>query len=142
MWEELARNFQDGDILYGLDRGRGEAKSAILRHRGTVGIQARWGFWKTTKQFERIIIQNDITNSVFDPTRSGLRSDKEIKKMAGTTVLDICTREPVTVSEETPLDEIASIMAEKHFHTLPVLHEGKVVGVVGKSDIIRTMARP
>lgn len=72
---------------------------------------------------------------------SPAKLDKEIKKMAGKTVLDICTKDPVTVAEDSPLDEIASIMAEKHFHTLPVLKNGKVVGVVGKSDIIRTMAR-
>lgn len=68
--------------------------------------------------------------------------DKEIKKMTGTTVKDICTLDPVTVEEGTTLDEIASIMADKHFHTLPVVKDGRVVGVVGKSDIIRTISKP
>jgi len=67
--------------------------------------------------------------------------DKEIKKMTGTTVKDICTTDPVTIAPSTTLDEIASIMAEKHFHTLPVVENGKVIGVVGKSDIIKTLAR-
>ena len=35
------------------------------------------------------------------------RMEKEIKKMAGTTVRDIYSSKPVTVNEETPLDEIA-----------------------------------
>ncbi len=68
--------------------------------------------------------------------------DKEIKKMTGTTVKDICTPDPVTVEEGTPLDEIASIMSDKHIHTLPVVKDGKVVGVVGKSDIIKTISSP
>ena len=67
--------------------------------------------------------------------------DKEIKKMTGTTVKDICTTDPITVEEGTTLDEIASIMADKHIHTLPVLKDGRVVGVVGKSDIIRTISK-
>jgi CBS domain-containing protein len=32
-------------------------------------------------------------------------------------------------------------MAEKKVHTLPVLKNGSLVGVVGKADIIRTLAR-
>ncbi len=65
---------------------------------------------------------------------------KEISKMAGTTVGDIYCRELVTVEDSTPLDEIATIMAEKKVHTLPVVADGHLVGVIGKSDIIRTLA--
>jgi predicted transcriptional regulator len=32
-------------------------------------------------------------------------------------------------------------MAEKKIHTLPVMAEGNLVGVIGKSDIIRTIAQ-
>lgn len=68
--------------------------------------------------------------------------EKEIRKMAGITVADIYTRDPITIGEDTPLEEVASIMSEKHVHTLPVLNAaGRLVGVVGKRDIIRTMAR-
>jgi CBS-domain-containing membrane protein len=71
---------------------------------------------------------------------SSKKTEKEIKKMAGNTVQDICSMELVSVSEETGLDEIATIMAEKSVHTLPVIQDGKLVGVIGKSDIIRSMA--
>jgi CBS-domain-containing membrane protein len=71
---------------------------------------------------------------------SSKKTEKEIKKMAGNKVLDICSMELVSVSEDTGLDEIATIMAEKNVHTLPVIHDGRLVGVIGKSDIIRSMA--
>jgi CBS domain-containing protein len=64
---------------------------------------------------------------------------KDLEKMTGSLVKDICTRSPITVGPDTPLDELASIMAEKHVHTLPVIDGGKLVGVVGKLDIIRSM---
>jgi len=64
----------------------------------------------------------------------------EINKMAGTVVRDICSKKLVSVEESMPLDEIATIMAEKKVHTLPVVAAGKLVGVIGKSDIIRTLA--
>ena len=71
---------------------------------------------------------------------SSKKTEREIKKMAGNTVQDICSKELVAVSEDTGLDQIATIMAEKKVHTLPVIQNEKLVGVIGKSDIIRTMA--
>lgn len=68
--------------------------------------------------------------------------EKEIRKMTGRTVADIASTKPVTIAEETPVDEIATIMADKKVHTLPVLRDGDLVGVVGKSDIIRTLMKP
>jgi len=67
------------------------------------------------------------------------KMEKDIRKIAGTVVGDIYSKNPVTVSEETPLDEIATIMAKKHVHTLPVMRGGQLVGVIGKGDIIRTL---
>jgi len=67
--------------------------------------------------------------------------EKEIGKITGTTVNDICSKGVITVTEDTPLDEIATIMAEKGFHTLPVLAGRELVGIVGKHDIIKTLAR-
>lgn len=67
--------------------------------------------------------------------------EREISKMTGSTVGDICAKKPVTIAEDTPLDEIATIMAEKKVHTLPVLKGGELVGVVGMADIIRSLAR-
>lgn len=71
---------------------------------------------------------------------SSKKTEKEIKKMAGNTVQDICSMELVSVSEDTGLDDIATIMSEEKVHTLPVLRGDQLVGVIGKSDIIRSMA--
>ncbi len=65
--------------------------------------------------------------------------DKEMKKIAGSTVADIYSREPLTVVADTFLDEIATIMAEKNVHTLPVMQDNRLIGVIGKQDIIRTL---
>jgi CBS-domain-containing membrane protein len=68
--------------------------------------------------------------------------DEEFRKMAGTRVKDIAAGKTVTIREDTPLDEIASIMSRKRIHTLPVTDaEGNLVGVIGKSDIIKTYIR-
>ncbi|XOF34212.1 MAG: CBS domain-containing protein [Candidatus Electrothrix sp. YB6] len=68
------------------------------------------------------------------------KMEKEMKKMAGVTVGDIYADKVISVQQGTPLDELATLMAEKKIHTLPVLDRDKLVGVIGKSDIIRIIA--
>lgn len=65
---------------------------------------------------------------------------QEMQKMSGATVGDIFSQDVVTVTEETSIAEIATIMSEKHVHTLPVLKNKTLVGVIGKKDIIKTIA--
>jgi len=65
--------------------------------------------------------------------------EKEIKSISAITVEEIYTKDVVSIEEETTIEEIATIMAEDHIHLLPVLQEGKVVGIVGKADMVRSM---
>ena len=65
--------------------------------------------------------------------------EDEIKKMVATTVGEICTKKVVSISEDTTLEEIATIMAEQHIHLLPVLKDNEVIGIVGKADVVRSM---
>jgi CBS-domain-containing membrane protein len=67
------------------------------------------------------------------------KMEAEMKKIAGTKVAEICSGIPQTISPDTGLDEIATIMAEDNVHTLPVLDDGKLVGIIGKKDIIKTL---
>jgi CBS domain-containing protein len=64
--------------------------------------------------------------------------EKEIKQISATTVSDLFTREVVTVDEKTPIDEIATIMTQKKIYTIPVMDGERLVGIVGKGDVIRT----
>ena len=64
--------------------------------------------------------------------------EKEIKQISATTVSDLFTREVVTVDEKTPIDEIATIMTQKKIYTIPVMDGKRMVGIVGKGDVIRT----
>jgi CBS-domain-containing membrane protein len=66
--------------------------------------------------------------------------EKEIKKMTGSLVRDVCSAGLHTVDEDAGLEDIASLISEKGVHTLPVLKDGKLVGVIGKADLIRIIA--
>lgn len=52
------------------------------------------------------------------------------------TVGRVMTRDVVTVDEDTPLERAARIMAERHIGGLPVVREGKVVGMITETDIL------
>lgn len=63
----------------------------------------------------------------------------EVQKMTARTVGEICEKEVVTCSPEMKVAEIAALMTEKKVHLLPVIDSGKLVGVVGRHDILRSM---
>lgn len=73
------------------------------------------------------------------PLTSMKQIEKEVKKVAATTVADIMTRDPVTVAPDTNVETVATLMVEKKFHSVPVVDEGELIGIVGKEDILRTI---
>lgn len=75
----------------------------------------------------------------FIPIRSLKTIDKEMEKITAATVAHAMTADPIVINPETGLEEIATLMVEKSLHTLPVVHEGKLIGVVGKEDVLSTL---
>jgi CBS domain-containing protein len=67
------------------------------------------------------------------------RLDKEVEKIAATKVGHAMTPDPTTVSSDTDIEKVAALMVEKNYHTLPVVDDGKLVGIVGKEDILKTL---
>ena len=65
--------------------------------------------------------------------------DAEVQKITATSVAQAMTPAPATVTVSTPLDEIATLMVDNKYYTLPVLKDGLLAGVVGKEDILRTL---
>lgn len=52
------------------------------------------------------------------------------------TLQEVMTKEIITISTETNLQEILNIMKEKKVGKLPVVEDGKVLGVVTRDDIL------
>ena len=67
------------------------------------------------------------------------RLDKEVEKIAATKVEHAMTPDPTTVNSDTDIDKVAALMVEKNYHTLPVVDDGKLVGIVGKEDVLKTL---
>ena len=65
--------------------------------------------------------------------------EKEAKKIIATTVSEAMTKNPVTVHSDTSIETVAELMVDKKFHTLPVVDDGRLVGIVGKEDVLRIL---
>lgn len=75
----------------------------------------------------------------FVPLGSTSKLEKAIQRMAAAKVSEAMTPNPVSAHPETTLEELATLMVDKKYHTIPVVDQGKLVGVVGKEDILRTL---
>ena len=58
----------------------------------------------------------------------------------GRKVKEVMTPDPETVSEDTPLDEVVALMEGQHIKRLPVMRNGRVVGIVSRANLIQALA--
>ena len=73
------------------------------------------------------------------PLTSSQQVEKEMKKIAALNVGDAMSADPITVSPENSVETVAALMVDNCFHSIPVVEDGKLVGIVGKEDVLRTL---
>ncbi len=86
----------------------------------------------------------------------GIVSDRDVKKAApspfdyptaeefraftsAVSVKEIMTKEVITVAPLTPIEEAASLMSQKRIGALPVVQEGRLVGMITETDVLGVM---
>lgn len=65
---------------------------------------------------------------------------RDYAKSHGRRVKDIMTRQVTTVSEETSLTDIATLLEKQRIKRVPVMRDGKVVGIITRSNLVRALA--
>lgn len=68
------------------------------------------------------------------------RFETELKKAVAATVSDVMTADPVTVDVDASIEDVATLLSERDVSRLPVLEGGRLVGIVSKHDIVRSIA--
>ena len=58
----------------------------------------------------------------------------------GRKIAEIMTPEPVTIGEDTPLEEIVQLMEKNNVKRLPVTRGNKIVGIVSRSNLLQAVA--
>jgi CBS domain-containing protein len=65
---------------------------------------------------------------------------RELRRMAARTVGEIMSTDPHAIAPSTPIDEIATLMVQERYYTLPVVEDKRIVGVVGMEDLLKRLA--
>ena len=65
---------------------------------------------------------------------------EEFAKSHGKKVAELMTTDVVTVSEDATLAEIATLLERKRIKRVPVVTNGKLVGIVSRSNLIQALA--
>jgi acetoin utilization protein AcuB len=92
--------------------------------------------------------RENMTNGKFrrlpvvqDDTLVGILTDRDILRFLGseerTRIDGAMTESPLTISPNTPVEEVVRLMRKHQFSGLPVVENGKVVGIITTSDIMQ-----
>ena len=73
------------------------------------------------------------------PLKSMKLFEKEIQKIVATRVSQAMTPNPVFVGPDTKIETATSMMVDHNFHTLPVVDGERLIGVIGKEDMLKTL---
>ena len=58
----------------------------------------------------------------------------------GRRVSEVMTKDPLTITEDTAMPEIVELMERNNVKRLPVLHDGKLVGIVSRANLLQAVA--
>lgn len=97
----------------------------------------------TVKNLAKILMQNQISGAPVADKKGkilGVVSEADIVAKKGKQVRDIMSKHVVGVTDDTPVEKIASVMANHKINRLPVLRGQKLVGIVSRADIVGAIA--
>lgn len=66
--------------------------------------------------------------------------EERFRKTFGNRVADVMSTEVVTVSPDASIHEVTTLMADNGVNRLPVLEEGRLVGIITRGDVVRAIA--
>ena len=85
-----------------------------------------------------IVTESDLLNA--SPTQATLLSVWEINYLVSKIkVSQVMTKKVLTIGEDTPIEEAARVMIDNKIGGLPVLRDGKVVGIITETDLFKVM---
>lgn len=90
-----------------------------------------------------IVTEADLVARRFPPDpryRSG-PDDGVMLTPAGATVADVMTTDVLTARTGTDIADLAETMLARHVRSVPVVEGDRVIGVVSRRDLVRTLAR-
>ena len=97
----------------------------------------------TVKNLAMTLIKNQISGAPVAGRNGkiiGVVSEADIVAKKGKDVKTIMSKNIISVTEDTPVEEIAKLMTTHRIKRLPVMRGSEVVGIVSRADIVNAIA--
>ncbi len=108
-------------VVDGANRVIGMVSEGDLLHRAETGTERRRAWWL------------DMLASTDQLARDYIKSHAE-------TVKDVMTRDVISVTDTTPVADIAVLLETRGIKRVPVLRDGKLIGIVSRANLIQALA--
>ena len=86
-----------------------------------------------------LVMEGDELAGIFSERDYARKIVLEGRSSRDTTVADIMTRDVVHTTPDKSIEECMSMMTEQHFRHLPIVDDGKVVGVISLGDLVKVI---
>lgn len=82
---------------------------------------------------------NDLLRISFADAYSGVIAEVDSSVYEMFSLDQVMVKNPVSIAPDQTISELASVFMKKEFHALPVVQDGRLVGIVTTTDLIRFM---
>jgi len=125
-------------VVVGPDTGARDA-ARLLADRGFTALPVV----DTTGTFVGVVSEAELLRDRLpeDPRRLVHGEPPVPRTVPGDVVAQVMTTPTVTVTPNTDLAEVADLMLEHGVRSIPVLHEGRLAGIVTRRDLLRSISR-
>jgi CBS domain-containing protein len=126
--EEIATCLLDNGIsavpvIDANDRLIGIVSEGDLMRRAESGTESRRSWWL------ELLLESEEKAAAFARTH-------------GRRARDVMTSNPVTVADDVPLSEVARLLEKHRIKRLPVVRDGRVIGIVSRANLLHGLAAP
>jgi len=98
----------------------------------------------TKQQAARLLAQHHISGLPVVNEENmlvGVVSEFDVIGKEGQRVGEIMTQSVISVAADTDLEEVRHILVHERIRRLPVLEQGKLIGIVSRADLVREVAK-
>jgi CBS-domain-containing membrane protein len=98
---------------------------------------------QTKQQAARLLSKHRISGLPVvndDHVVVGVVTEYDIISKEGKTVGEIMTRGVISITPDTDLEEVSHILVHERIKRLPVLEQGRLLGIVSRADLVREVA--
>lgn len=98
---------------------------------------------QSKQQAARLLSQHRISGLPVvnaDQVVVGVVTEYDVIGKEGETVGEIMTRGVISVTPDTELEEVSHLLVHERIKRLPVLDQGKLVGIVSRADLVKEVA--